>query len=217
MDLRRSAWEPAPGVAERKDYDDYNDLLDSSEAIAIQKPAKTLPPVPKGVSRETHELVCATIEGSRAWRAEQDAEAERLKAKRLAELRATREAKPIREVGPEALLECAKKADPGVPVVVHVTNDSRKCKQVDAAMIELLARIQDRPSDSRVVGSAKPIFLKLHKEDAAGSMHEVDDDALPAILVYKANELISSSLRVTFNDADDLEDHLDDLGLFDAA
>jgi len=206
MDLRRQHADPFVGGG-----DAFDSLVDDSEAIALQKPLKE--PLPPGMSRETHELVMATMEGAKAWRKEQDAEAQRLRVKRLAELRAAEAPPAIREVGPEAMLEVIRASD-GRAVVVHVSNDGPACRRVDAAMRDLDRRITDTPTDSRVVGKTRPVFLKLAADDAAGAMHEVDKDALPALLVYFAGDLVSSTMQVNIRDADDLEDHLDDLGLF---
>mmetsp|Transcript_21167 Transcript_21167/g.65328 ORF Transcript_21167/g.65328 Transcript_21167/m.65328 type:complete len:197 (+) Transcript_21167:148-738(+) len=195
------------------DLRQHDYLLDDSEAIAAQRGTQE-PQVPSGMSRETHELVMATMQGANAWRAERDAEEVRLREKRLAELRAPKTRPAVREVGPEAMLECIRKAD--VPVIVYVSDESPRCRRFERAIIDLDDRITNRPSDTRVVGPARPLFLKLHADDAGGAMHEVDPDALPALLVYKATELVDSNLNAAhaIRDADDLEDFLDDLGLF---
>lgn len=162
---------------------DYDELLDDPAALAVQK------------CPDTHDLVMKTIEGGRAWRDTRDKEAELLKQKRKEERLAELRRPEVRTVGAIALLECIKHKT----TVVHVFGDN--CKDVDRAMAQLQIRA---PNLS---------LLRLDKAEAAGDMHEVDDDALPALLFYHQGELVATRFNVKVDDADDIEDILDELGL----
>lgn len=181
------------------DVDDDDALLEDPTAVALQREAP-----PPGVSPETHDLVLKTIRGGEAWKATRDAELEALRQKRLQELK--RPAPGPRTVGAEALVECLRLAKSFV--VVHVTDGGPDCRAVDAALAGWEERC--RRGDSRGSGTV----LRLEAAEAAGHLHEVDPEALPAVLVYLDDDLVGSKLRAPFRDADDLEDYLEDLGLF---
>ena len=193
----------------RQHVDEDDGLLEDEDAIALQLKKQVNAEPVTGVSKETHNLVMATMAGGEAWRKNHDAEALRLREARLKALK-DRKTIAVRSVGVEAMLECIRHSE---VVVVHISDNSTPCLRVDKAMADLDQRMRNS-TDSRFVGSVRPVFLRLDAADAGGAMHEVDTTALPALLIYHAHDLASSHFNVHFHDADDLEDLLDNIGLF---
>lgn len=196
----------------RQGLDDDTDdqLIDDPHAILAQHP---LPP--PGVNRHTHDLVLKTIQGGQAWRATRDAEILSWRNRRLLELqgRNTLPALEARTVGAEALIECLKRAKGFV--VVHVTDGLETCNKIDRFIAILEQRRRTQPSDWRGQPSSPLDFLRLEAKEAGGALHDVDPDALPALLVYRDAELQASKCKADFEDVDQFEDYLDDLGVFE--
>lgn len=189
--------------------DDTDDeLLDHPHAIQAQDP------LPPHVNRHTHDLVLKTIQGGQAWKATRDAELQIWRNRRLLELqRRDAPALQIRTVGAEALIECLQRAKGFV--VVHVTDGLDKCNKIDSFIALLEQRRRTQPSDWRGHKSSSLDFLRLEAKEAGGALHDVDPDALPAILVYRDAELQASKCKADFGDVDEFEDFLDDLGVFE--
>lgn len=201
-------------------YDDSEDdsaFLDDPLAVSLQqRPAAPMPERPDHVDEETHNLVCATMQGGAAYKATRDAQVEALREKRLRELRERGKTLLATVVDAKAMLQAVRDADASTPVVIHVfSDDVDACARVDRALGFLAARQCQRPGDCRFVGPVAPQLLRLDatatRLDPAFGM-EIDDDALPAVLVYRNRELVHHALNVDFDDADDVEDFLDDSG-----
>ena len=111
------------------------------------------------------------------------------------------------------MLRVVREADEACPVLVHVFADAVPgCARVDRALGLLAARQAKRPGDCRFVGAAAPKIVRL---DAAATRLdpafglEIDEDSLPAVLVYRGGALVHHALGVALEDADDVEDLLD--------
>mmetsp|Transcript_18397 Transcript_18397/g.54666 ORF Transcript_18397/g.54666 Transcript_18397/m.54666 type:complete len:224 (+) Transcript_18397:194-865(+) len=201
--------------------DDDAAFLDDPLALALQtgaslaqQAAAKAPPRPAHVSEETHNLVCATMAGGAAYKATRDAELELLRQKRLRELKERKDDLLPTAVDARAMLAAVRDADGATPVVVHVFSDAvAGCKRVDRALGLLAARQLQNPGDCRFRGPAAPKMLRLDAKatriDPAFG-HEIDEEALPCVLVYRARELVKHGMNVAFDGADDVEDWLDE-------
>ena len=205
------------------DDDDDSEFLDDPLALSLQArpPAPAMPERPEHVSEETHNLVCATLAGGDAYKATREAEVEALRARRLRELKGGDRALVSTAVDARAMLDAVRDADPATPVLIHVFSDAvAACAAVDRALALLSARQAQRPTDCRFVGRAAPVVLRLDAAacvDSAAFGVEIDREELPALLVYRDRELVHHKLAASLDDADDVEDFLEDSGVVDAA
>lgn len=169
---------------------------------------------PAHVSDETHKLVCATMAGGAALgerRRQRDAEVELLRQRRLTELKKIATLVPMAGDA-RGMLEAVAKADERTPVLVHVFARIAACQRVDRALSLLAARQAQRPNDCRFVGVHAPQIVRLDA-DAFASFPDfglqIDEERLPALLVYRARELVHAEFSVDLDGADDVEDLLD--------
>ncbi|KAJ1449641.1 hypothetical protein M885DRAFT_622379 [Pelagophyceae sp. CCMP2097] len=222
-------------VAARDDINcDFDDdkLLEEAAAMQMQREGVIAPDpadefkAPEGTSQETHSLVMQTLAGGDAYARTRQVQADaQLEALRKARLAAIAEARRVcrgnvLDVTANEMLHTIKTADDGVAVIVYVVDpEVADCARLDAAMVDLSVRFRS-PSDCRHVGRSPPMLLRLFADDChvdsamRGAARMVDQDALPAILIYRARELVAHSTNVKIGDADDLEDHLDEHGTF---
>ena len=199
------------------DDDDDSAFLDDPVAVAAQRPAPAdMPEIarPAHVPQDTHDLVRATMACGAAHGRARDAEVARFRAARLAELKRDA-ADPLvaTAVDARAMLAAVADADAAAPVVVHVySDDVAACRDVDRALALLAARARSRPADCAFAGASAPVIVRL---DAAATRLdpafglEIDDAALPALLVYRARELVHHECNAALDDADAVEDFLE--------
>ena len=183
---------------------------------------------PSHVSPETHDLVLKTMLGSEAWAEtrKQDEQLVALRIKRLAELRlraaaggadgraAALVAAHLEDIDGERLVRALSSAEPDDALVVHVHGPSAKSSAVlDAAVATLAARhAQARTGQGasgggsnvrRISGGGSLTFARLSAVDAGvtARLDIVDEEALPALLVYRGGKLAKAQLNVSLGSA----------------
>lgn len=197
------------------DDDDDSAFLDDPVALAAQRPGMDMPAIekPVHVKQDTHDLVRATMACGAAKGRARDAEVAALREARRAELSksAIRSAPLLATpVDARAMLATITDAPAATPVVVLVVSDAvAACKKVDRALGLLSARQKVRPADCKF---ATALLLRLDAAQIAIDPTfglEIDEAELPALVVYRDGELIYSENNVAIEDADEVEDFLE--------
>lgn len=184
---------------------------------AISKPAH--------VTHNTHDLTLKTIRGGEGWRAQQQKEDAALKALRIQRLRELQEraaaggvdgaaaalvAAELEDLDGERLARTLSGQDPHDVLVVHVHAPGvMGAALLDAVLATLAGRHrrarehcasgEDRDRDIRSLpGGAILSFARLSAAGAGvtARLDVVDEDSLPALLVYQGDALLNSEVRV---------------------